>query len=221
MEMLLESATLGPIAGSPDVLAIDQQPTVFDRLTTVFHNTVDYVGDTLSTPARRLTAGLALAGGILAAMGAVAPAAEAKASGTLIEINEGIGAVHIGQTLKQVQKEAGSPTSKSARAMSWYYDYSAPFAQVSYGSNKLVDSVNPNSAKDKTSQGIGEGSSEEQVQAAYPNATCTPQPGPGATPNLDCAITKKLPAGKTIETSFDFGTANGSGGVNSIYITEF
>ena len=151
----------------------------------------------------------------------IAPVAAAKSAGTMIVINEGIGPVHIGQTLKQVQQAAGKPTSKSSAAMSWYYDTTPPYAQVSFGKNKRVTLISPNSARDKTSKGIGEGSLEAEVQAAYPNARCGPQPGPGGTTDLSCEITKHLPGGKTIATSFVFGTADGSGGVSSIYIGEF
>ncbi len=220
MSMLLESEPLSPYAESLDALAFDQQPTVFDRFKTVFHSAVEYVGDTLSTPARQLTAGLALAGSALATMGAVAPVtAEANTKGTVIEINQGIGSVDIGQTAKQVQKEAGTPTSGSS-TVSLFYDNKAPFAEVSFGSNKRVDFISPNSSRDKTSKGIGEGSSEARVRAAYPNAKCAPQPGRGGTRDLNCGITKKLPGGKTVETSFTFNTANGSGGVSTVSISE-
>jgi hypothetical protein len=158
---------------------------------------------------------------VLMALGIAPVAAEAKSASNLIVINEGIGSVHIGQTLKQVQQAAGTPTSKSTAAMSWYYDNKPPYAQVGFGKNKRVDLMSPNSARDKTSKGIGEGSSEAQVQAAYANATCGPQPGPGGTSDLSCEIIKHLPGGKTIDTSFTFSTANGSGGVSSIYISEF
>lgn len=147
--------------------------------------------------------------------------AEAKSADALIVVNEGIGPVHIGQTFKQVQQEAGKPTSKSAAAMSWYYDNKPPYAQVGFGKNKRVNLISPNSVRDKTSKGIGEDSSEAQVQAAYPNARCGPQPGPGSVTDLSCEITKHLPGGTTIVTSFTFSTADGSGGVNSVYISEF
>jgi len=174
-----------------------------------------------SRPARVTWSGGIVLSVVLVALGIAPVAAAAKSAGTLIVVNEGIGPVHIGQTLKQVQQAAGKPTSKSAAARSWYYDNKPPYAQVSYGKNKRVSLISPNSARDKTSKGIGEGSSEAQVQAAYPNARCGPQPGPGGTTDLSCEITKHLPGGTTIATSFTFSTADGSGGVSSIYISEF
>jgi hypothetical protein len=147
--------------------------------------------------------------------------ASAKSANTLIVVNKGIGGVDIGQTARQVQREAGKPTSKSTAAKSWYYDTTPPYAQVGFGNNKRVNLISPNSTRDKTSKGIGEGSSEAQVRAAYPNAICDPQPGPGGTRDLSCGITKKLSGGKTVETSFTFSTLDGGGGVNSVYITEF
>ena len=157
------------------------------------------------------------------ALGIAPVAAGAAGASTLIVVNEGIGGVDIGQTAQQVKKEVGTPTSKqsSSSAAEWYYDNKPPFAEVSFGNNKRVSFLAPNSARDKTSKGIGEGSSKAQVQAAYPNASCSPQPGPGGKTDLSCGITKHLPGGKTIETSFVFSTANGSGGVNEVYISEF
>lgn len=220
MSMLLESEPLSPYAESLDALALDQQPTVFDRFKTVFHNAVEYVGDTLSTPARQLTAGLALAGSALATMGAVAPVtAEANTKGTVIEINQGIGAVHLGQTLNQVQSEVGKPTQKSPDAKTWFYDSSAPFAELGYTSNKRINYITPNSTKDKTSKGIGEGSSVTALKTAYPNAKCAPQLGVGNATVLGCDIKGRLKNGKSVDTNFMFSTSDGSGGISTITIS--
>lgn len=148
--------------------------------------------------------------------------ASAKTPSTLIVVNEGIGSVHIGQTPAQVEQEVGTPTSKQASSSSanWYYDNKPPFAEIVFGTDKRVTFLAPNSTRDKTSKGIGEGSSKAQVRAAYPKAKCAPQPGPGGKTDLTCDISKKLAGGTTIETSFTFNTANGSGGVNEVDISE-
>lgn len=162
--------------------------------------------------------------GLLSSAGimVVAPVAEAKSAGSLIVVNEGIGGVDIGQTAQQVSKAAGKPSSTLpySSGANWYYDNKPPFAEIVFGNNKRVTYLAPNSARDKTSKGIGEGSSEAQVRAAYPNAKCAPQPGPGGKSDMSCDITKKLSGGKTVETSFTFNTTNGSGGVNEVDISE-
>ena len=70
-----------------------------------------------------------------------------------------------------------------------------------------------------TSKGIGEGSSLADLEAAYPNAKCTPQLGVGNAKVLGCDIKGRLKDGKSVDTSFMFSTPDGSGGVNDITIS--
>jgi len=160
---------------------------------------------------------------LVAGLGVLPTSVAMAGTDTLLVVNEGIGGVKLGQTPQQVKKAVGLPAGgKSAtKSQYWDYDNKPPYAQVGFGNDKRVDFITPNSSRDRTGQGIGEGSSLSALQQAYPNADCTTQIGNGQVTELGCDVKKQLPDGKTLSTNFLFGTVDGSGGVITIYIAEF
>ena len=140
-----------------------------------------------------------------AAIMAVAPSALAS-----IVIGQSIAGVKLGDSEAQVTAVLGSPASKENAGPAYpgvvniYYPTSVGlhFSMT----NGRVSGVLAFSKKQKTSKGIGMGSSRAQLKRAYPKAKCAE--GPYGPRSLYCAVLAHF-HGRRSFTSFLFGTATG------------
>jgi len=136
---------------------------------------------------------------VLAICAAVADGAVAK-----IVIGQGIAGVNIGDTEAQVQHIVGRPTTtyKPARGVAgWQYTH-GPLSEVEFDKGRVFY-VLTGRTDQKTSKGIGVGSSVAAVRRAYPSARCTS----GST-YVFCDI-KTHSHGKIVTTRFSTDTATG------------
>jgi hypothetical protein len=173
---------------------IGQPAAVLDRLSTVFHNAVDYIGDALPTP-RVLAAGLS-AGAL--ALGLMPAGAEAKAAA--IVPGQSVDGVTIGESQAQVEKKLGArpnPNQPSTNGATNLF-YPSPFdGSVSLLESKVAG-ITTYSKHFKTSKGVGVGSSVAAVEKAYPEAKCKVGPtGPGS---KECALDSVYVGQATVTT---------------------
>lgn len=141
--------------------------------------------------------GLLLTAGVLAA----APAALAK-----IVVGQSIAGVKLGNTEAQVTQVLGSPSlmqpPDSQGVTAWNYVKPPLLGVVSF-TNGGVSGMWTGSKHQKTSKGVGPGSSLAQVRKAYPKAKCST--GPFGPKSLICTLKSKY-GGRTVETTFPFFT---------------
>ncbi|MFZ1154493.1 MAG: hypothetical protein WAN93_06270 [Solirubrobacteraceae bacterium] len=141
--------------------------------------------------------GLALSLGLLA----IAP----TALGTIV-IGQGVAGVKLGQSQTQVEAAIGAPGLKEAPdfegVTSWAYPKGLE-GTVSFDSKLQVSGMWTASKRQKTSKGVGPGSSLAQVRRAYPKASCST--GPFGPKSLSCKL-KSKDNDHVVETSFLFFT---------------
>lgn len=147
---------------------------------------------------KRLTCGLATVGALMLVLAATAAAT--------IVVGEGIAGVRLGDSQRQVEKLLGPAPYKSPQEYkhetSW--GYSAPFeGRVGFDPQLHVNGMWTASKHQKTSKGIGPGSSYARFRAAYPSVSC--QEGPFGPKSLGCVI-KTRHKGRPVETLILFYT---------------
>jgi hypothetical protein len=111
--------------------------------------------------------------GTAAVVLALAPTAQAK-----IVAQESIAGVKLGMTAAQVRKVLGPPRGVSypkdeIQGSVKHYDYGLTDVILGRGEGGLVQSITTTSKAQRTSTGIGIGSTGAAVQRAFPRADCT------------------------------------------------
>jgi hypothetical protein len=121
-----------------------------------------------------------------------------------IVVAKGIGGVSIGESEAQVEASLGAPSYKTSEgsASSWGYPKSFE-GRVGFGASKHVTGMWTISKHQRTSKGIGPGSSLASTQKAYPAAQCKGAPGVLSPTSVFCVVKTKT-HGVTVETSFVF-----------------
>lgn len=144
---------------------------------------------------KRTIVGLAVASAILSSA--------APASARIVE-GQSIAGIKLGDTHAQVRAKLGS-TKEAMRCgrgcLTWKYD--SPFQGVIAFKNGTVSGMWTASPKQRTSKGVGAGSSERAVQRAYPKARC--EAGPLGPDSRTCSIRGRY-RGRTVITLFAFNT---------------
>jgi len=156
---------------------------------------------------------LAVVASLLLSVGVLAIAPSALAS---IVIGQSIAGVKLGASEAQVTAVLGAPERKESAGPAYpgvvniYYPTSVGlhFSMT----NGRVFGVLDFSKKQKTSKGIGMGSSRAQLKRAYPQAKCAE--GPYGPQSLYCAVLARFHGRKSF-TSFLFG-GKANGGVEEI-----
>lgn len=131
---------------------------------------------------------------VLGGVGALAPAASAS-----IVVGRSIDGVKLGDSQARVRQVLGKPAST---AQGWDY-LKGLEGRVSFDAHGHVRGIWTGSPKQKTSRGIGVGSSLAKLKRAYPHIRCTT--GPFGPQSLVCVIRSRL-HGRKVETSFPFFT---------------
>ena len=138
---------------------------------------------------------------LTAMMLTVAPVAHAS-----IVVGQGIAGVKLGDSEAQVTQILGPPSLQqppdSQGVTSWNYT-KAPLLGVVSFTNGDATGMWTASKKQKTSKGVGPGSSLAQVRKAYPKAKCST--GPFGPKSLICTLKSKY-HGHAVETTFPFFT---------------
>jgi len=131
---------------------------------------------------------------VLVGAAAFTPAASAS-----IVVGKSIDGVKLGDTQARVLQVLGQPDS---REHGWDYLRGLE-GRVSFDSHKRVGGIWTGSRQQKTSKGIGPGSSLAKLKRAYPRIRC--ETGPFGPQSLMCVIRSRL-HGRKVETSFPFFT---------------
>jgi hypothetical protein len=102
----------------------------------------------------------------------IAPAAQAK-----IVVQESIAGVKLGMTAAQVRKVLGPPRSVSypkdeIQGSFKFYDYGATEVSLTRGEGSKVFNISTTSKTQRTSTGLGVGSTRAAVKRAFPRADC-------------------------------------------------
>ena len=118
-----------------------------------------------------------------------------------IVVGKSIHGVALGQTKAQVAKILH--VSKKIQKTN---DWSPGTIRVHFSKGRVDHLLYARDKGDKTSKGIGLGSTREQLKTAYPNATCGP--GPYGEGSENCVVSGKA-RGKRSYTGFLFQTADG------------
>ncbi len=141
--------------------------------------------------------GLLLSAGLMTA----APAASAS-----IVIGQSIAGVKLNDSEAQVEQALGSPTLKqppdSQGGVSWNYAKLPLMGVVSF-TGGTITGMWTISKRQKTSKGVGPGSSLAQVRKAYPQAKCST--GPFGPKSVICTVKSKY-HGRLVDTGFPFFT---------------
>src|ERR1700720_3791380 len=149
---------------------------------------------------KRVTAGTAIA-----MVMCVSPVAASAA----VVVGRSIDGIKLGQTQAQVRARLGRPLSSAPGRESRYVEY-----RVTFDLHHRVLAVFTTSARQKTSKGIhsalqlhsveqpGSGSTEAEVQQAYPGVTCAPFGQPGKGSPLVRWVIKWDYLGRAVETAF-------------------
>jgi hypothetical protein len=150
---------------------------------------------------RRSSLAASLGALLTACVLATAPSALAT-----IVIGQSIAGVKLGESQSQVTAQLGAPTFARPPdyqgAIEWNYAKPPLLGAMSFAHGELV-SMWTLSTHQKTSQGVGVGSSLAQVRKAYPKAKCST--GPFGPKSLIC-IVKSNYNGRVVETGFPFYT---------------
>jgi hypothetical protein len=135
-------------------------------------------------------------------VGLSASAAQAK-----VVIGQSVAGVKLGESQSQVTAQLGSPTFQqppdTKGEVEWNYAKQPLLGAMSFGANGELTGLWTSSKGQKTSKGIGPGSSLAQVRKAYPKAKCST--GPFGPKSLICVLKSKY-QGRAVETSFPFFT---------------
>jgi hypothetical protein len=138
-----------------------------------------------------------------ALLGLLALTSSAQAS---IVVGKSIAGVALGASEAQVTQALGPPSlppsPSSNGAVQWNYT-KPPLLGVVGLTNGSVSSMWTASRHQRTSKGVGPGSSLKQVRAAYPKAKCSA--GPLGPKSMLCTLKSKLGA-RSVETTFVFFT---------------
>jgi len=128
----------------------------------------------------------------------LAPDTQAK-----IVVGQGIAGVRLGESEAQVQKALGTPAYKTqeGKDSSWGYPKAPLEGRIGFDQYGRVNGMWTGSRHQKTSKGIGPGSSLAQLHKVYPTAKCST--GPFGPKSVICALKSKY-HGRTVETSFPF-----------------
>lgn len=148
---------------------------------------------------RRLLGPVAVIG-LLAGIMVTAPVADAT-----IIVGQGIDGVKLSESEAQVISTLGAPTYKMPGRegeSSWGYPKTLE-GRIGFDSSMHVSGMWTLSKRQKTSKGIGPGSSLAQVRKAYPKVKCST--GPFGPKSLICILKSKL-SGRVVETDFPFFT---------------
>jgi hypothetical protein len=91
--------------------------------------------------------------------------------------NGGIFGVRVGQSEGQVRRVLGRPDGavehRKKKALDWYYEERLNLSLHLEGRTKRVAYLDTSDPRAKTSNGLGVGSGEAEITAAYPGAVCT------------------------------------------------
>jgi hypothetical protein len=157
---------------------------------------------------RRVFSGVVL--GLVPGVMVLAMAASAQAK---IVVGQSIDGVKLGESEAQVMTTLGAPTYKTPEGAetSWGYPKTLE-GRVGFKAGQVVG-LWTLSKHQKTSKGVGPGSSLAQVKRAYPKAKCSA--GPFGPKSLICVLKSKY-QGRAVETSLPFFTR--SAGVREVDI---
>jgi hypothetical protein len=139
--------------------------------------------------------------GLLLSAGLMATASTAEAK---IVVGQSIDGIKLGDTQAHVEQVLGPPAYKyeANGGSSWGYPTTL-LGRVGLDSTHHVNAIWTASKRQKTSQGIGPGSSLAQVRKAYPKVKCST--GPFGPKSLICTLKSKY-NGRAVETAFPFFT---------------
>ncbi len=133
------------------------------------------------------------------------------ASATIV-INRGMFGVSLGATMKQARQKLGPPTDVSHRRgrTTWFYFHRGLLLDF-HGKKQLLHALYTENPKQRTTRGVGVGSTEPDVMRLVPGVQCGTTPGTSGT---DCLVFAHRPSG-TYATDFSIA-ANGR--VGSVFI---
>jgi hypothetical protein len=154
----------------------------------------------MQTPTMRRLLGPVAVIGLLAGLVAAAPAANAK-----VVLGQSIAGVRLGESQSQVTAQLGAPTKMwppdTKGRVEWNYDKPPLVGAVTFAANGELTGMWTLSKWQRTTKGIGVGSSLAQVKKAYPKVKCIT--GPFGPKSVICILKSKL-GGRVVETDFPF-----------------
>ncbi|MDP8943997.1 MAG: hypothetical protein M3N16_07745 [Actinomycetota bacterium] len=109
---------------------------------------------------------------LIVALALLAP----SSASALVRVNKGMFGVSLGKTQKQVKRKLGRPNdverNRRLREIDWFYDRRQLMVSFKARTRRVVSLVTSN-PRERTASGVGVGSTEQEVVAGVPGATCS------------------------------------------------